>query len=122
MSVEVTLDVKGVRELKNKITSLNRGMQKQIYHQLHRLGSSINNLAKQLAPVRTGRLRSSIYSKVKDWTLIVGAKVPYACYVEFGTRYIRPRRFLTRAIKTYLPQLQILVNEGIKQAIAEASP
>lgn len=121
MSIEVILDVRGVRELKNKLRSLNRGMQRQIYHQLHRLGSLIKNLAKQLAPVRTGRLRSSIYSKVKDWILIVGARVPYACYVEFGTRYIRPRHFLTRAIETYLPQLQTLVNEGIQQAIAEAS-
>ena len=57
--------------------------------------------------VRTGRLRSSITGFV-DSTLgsprvrleagRAGSNVDYADFVEFGTRYIRPRLFLGRAI------------------------
>ena len=41
--------------------------------------------AKQLVPVDTGRLKSSIQSKVEGDTGTVGTNVEYAPYVEFGT-------------------------------------
>ena len=60
--------------------------------------------------VRTGRLRSSITGLVstKDarprMILMAGgntkgAPVNYAKFVEFGTRYIKPRLFMGRAMK-----------------------
>ena len=47
----------------------------------------IESGAKQKAPVDTGRLRSSIQSKIdhKDISAEVTANVDYAPYVEFGT-------------------------------------
>lgn len=47
----------------------------------------IESGAKQLAPVDTGRLRSSIQTFVSDDGLSynIGTKVNYAVYVEFGT-------------------------------------
>lgn len=60
--------------------------------------------------VRTGRLRSSITGLVdtknaRPRLLLVaggntkGAPVNYARFVEFGTRYIRPRLFIGRAMQ-----------------------
>ncbi len=60
--------------------------------------------------VRTGRLRSSITGLVdtknaRPRLLLVaggntkGAPVNYARFVEFGTRYIRPRLFMGRAMQ-----------------------
>lgn len=60
--------------------------------------------------VRTGRLRSSITGLVdtknaRPRLLLVaggntkGAPVNYAKFVEFGTRYIRPRLFIGRAMQ-----------------------
>jgi len=60
--------------------------------------------------VRTGRLRSSITGLVdtknaRPRLLLVaggntkGAPVNYAKFVEFGTRYIRPRLFMGRAMQ-----------------------
>lgn len=70
--------------------------------------------------VRTGRLRSSITGLVstKDarprMILIAGgntkgAPVNYARYVEFGTRYIKPRLFMGRAMK------KVATNEVTKE-------
>jgi len=121
VSVEIQLDVEGIEQFRNKMARLESGLQRQVYHQLHRLGALIKNLARKLCPVRTGRLRSSIFSQVEDWMLLVGAKAPYAVYVEFGTRYIQPRHFLSRAIKTYVPQLERLIGESVDSAVREAS-
>ncbi len=82
--------------------------------------------------VRTGRLRSSITGLVdaKNGSPRVllraggntsGAPVNYANYVEFGTKHMRPRLFMARALKKVLKEdtpkelrnlLKISLNEG----------
>lgn len=82
--------------------------------------------------VRTGRLRSSITGLVdaKNGSPRVllraggntsGAPVNYANYVEFGTKHMRPRLFMARAVKKVLKEdtpkelrnlLKISLNEG----------
>jgi len=62
----------------------------------------VTNKARTLAPVDTGNLRGSI-----DWEVlkrgnqlvgVVGTNVPYALYIEKGTRYMAPRSFLKDAL------------------------
>lgn len=68
------------------------------------LGSVImvERRAKQLAPVDTGRLRSSITHAVGTDALglvgTVGTDVEYAPYVELGTRHQAPNPFLRGAL------------------------
>lgn len=69
---------------------------------LMRLALGVQNRARELAPVDTGRLRSSItHKRGKDRLgpyVKVGTNVEYAPYVEFGTRYQRAQPFLRPAI------------------------
>jgi hypothetical protein len=44
------------------------------------------NLAKELCPVNEGTLRGSIEGEVTDKQVIVGSKLEYAAYLEFGTK------------------------------------
>lgn len=66
------------------------------------VGLQIESTARGLAPVDTGRLRSSIImTKGRDGTgffVQIGTNVSYAAYVEFGTRYMRPQPFLLPAV------------------------
>lgn len=53
---------------------------------LHKLGREIQNDAERLAPVKTGKLRSSLYYEVNRGELRVGVRnVPYWNTVEFGS-------------------------------------
>ncbi len=54
-------------------------------------------LAKQRAPVDTGRLKNSIatHGAALDWE--VATDVSYAIYQEFGTRYMRAHPFMVPA-------------------------
>jgi HK97 gp10 family phage protein len=120
MAFEVKLDIKGTEEFQAKIRSLDSAIQKHVHRKLVSLGADISAEAKRLAPMRTGRLRSSIFSRVRQWILTVGVTASYAWFVEFGTRYMAARKFLWHAIQRYLPQLNTIMGEAIGQAIEEA--
>lgn len=69
---------------------------------LLRRSLKVNRRAKQLCPVDTGRLRSSIsYALERDskgLVGIVGTDVDYALPVELGTRFADPQPFLRPAL------------------------
>lgn len=69
---------------------------------LLRVGIQVQNYARELCPVDTGRLRASItMDSGRDsrgaWVTI-GTNVEYAPYVEFGTRYMSPQPYMRPAV------------------------
>jgi HK97 gp10 family phage protein len=120
MSIEIDLDVEGIEQFQAKLRSLDSAVQKHVHRKLVSLGADIAAEARRLAPMRTGRLRSSIFSRVREWMLKVGATAPYTWFVEFGTRYMQARKFLWRALQRYLPLLNNIIGEAVGQAIEEA--
>jgi len=120
MSIEVELEEKGIEELKAKMERLDYNMRRNVHQQLRKLGTDMKNMARQIVPVKTGRLRASIYAKVQEWMLKVGATAPYAVFVESGTRYMRAHRFLSQTIEKYRPRLVGIIKRGVDNAIHEA--
>jgi hypothetical protein len=55
---------------------------------LERLGTEIEADAKALAPVRTGKLRDSLYHTVEGDEVTIGSDLDYAGYVEEGHRIV----------------------------------
>ena len=66
---------------------------------LRDIGALIQARAKQNAPVRTGQLRDSITSLVEADSAFVGSDLDYAPFVEYGTRYMMARPFLSDAVE-----------------------
>jgi len=95
-------------------------MQRQVYRYLHSWASDVKALAKQLVPVRTGYLRSTIYATVQEWVAEIGAEAAYALLVELGTRHMRAQPYLYPAIQEYLPQLEDIICAAIDAAKTEA--
>jgi len=120
MAVEITCDVEGIEEFKAAMQSFDSGMQHHVHRLLASWAADVKALAKQLAPVRTGHLRSSIYAKISEWVAEIGAEATYALFVELGTRYMQARPYLYPAIQEYLPRLESIICEAIDQAKAEA--
>lgn len=120
MSVEVACRVKGVEKFQAAMRQFDSGVQRHVYRLLTNWSEDVKTLAKQLVPVRTGRLRQSIYAEVREWVVRIGADATYAMFVEFGTRYMRARPYLYPAIQAYLSQLESIIREAIEAAKAEA--
>jgi len=68
---------------------------------LKRIAVRFQNELVLVAPVDTGRLRSSINVTTKGNTIIV-TMVDYAMFVEFGTNRQRPNPFIRNTIQTKL--------------------
>lgn len=121
MSVEMEMHIDGLPELREKLNRLDNGMKRKVHEAMQFEADGMKNIARAHCPVRTGRLRDSIYAKVRDWILELGATAPYAIYQELGTRYIRPREFLKNAVWLRMQSLINRVNRAIRGAITEAS-
>lgn len=66
--------------------------------EIHKIAFRVERFSKQIVPVRTGRLRSSIAT---SWMIgSIGARVmpntDYAYFVHEGTKYMRGRPFMEK--------------------------
>jgi HK97 gp10 family phage protein len=121
MSVEIEMNIEGIPELQDKLNQLDEGMKRDVQDVMQFEAEVMKDTARASCPVRTGRLRDSIFAKVEDWIVTLGAMAPYAGYIEFGTRYIQPRRFLSNAVELRMQSLINRINQAINQAVGEAS-
>jgi len=121
MSLEIVADATGIEDFMEKMDKAGFYIQRDINRALNEVGIEMHVTARRLAPVKTGRLRDSIYCRVQDWLLRLGATVPYAAFQEFGTRYFQGRFFLTEAINLNLPGLVQVMNRGIRMALETAA-
>lgn len=120
MAIDIIYDVKGVEEFKAAMKQFDSGMQRQIHERLANWAADVKASARQRVPVKTGHLRSSIYSKISEWVAEVGAEATYAMFVELGTRYMRARPFIYPAVQECLPKLEAIICEAIETAKREA--
>jgi HK97 gp10 family phage protein len=99
---------------------LDSDMQREVHSFLASWAADVKAQAVKNAPMVTGYLRSTIYAKIKDWVVDLGADAAYALFVELGTRYMRAQPYLFPAIQQYLPTLEAVIVSAIEQAKVEA--
>ena len=69
---------------------------------LMRVAEQMLQLSNVLVPVRTGFLKSTLgVRQNSNFSITFYANAPYAAYVEFGTRRMSARLFMTRALQQY---------------------
>jgi HK97 gp10 family phage protein len=120
MAVEINCTVKGIRTFQEAMLNFDRALQRHVHRQLASWAADVKAEAMRRVPVRTGYLRSSIYSHVSSWVVNIGAEATYALFVELGTRHMRAQPYLYPAIQEYLPQLEDIIHAAIEAAKAEA--
>ncbi len=99
------------------MSKVDTNMQIEVQDYLQGFGNLIKSDAIADAPERTGFLKSTIYARVKEWVLYIGAWADYAKFQEFGTRYIQGVHFISNAIQNRWPQISEFMNRAIKEAI-----
>jgi HK97 gp10 family phage protein len=121
VSVNMEIHVEGLPALREKLVKLDDNMKRKVQEAMEFEAEAMKTVARERCPVRTGRLRDSIYANVQDWILQLGATAPYAICQELGTRYIRPRAFLKNAVSLRMQSLVNRINRALAEAIREAS-
>ena len=88
MSLNLTVEGGGL-----DLIALSQGMERKVLEPyISALAGRAEELMREGAPRRTGRLTSSIHREAGRLEAAVGPRAPYAIYVEYGTRphVIRP--------------------------------
>jgi HK97 gp10 family phage protein len=84
-------------------SNLKRFTEQQGEKHLLKKAEEVKNQATLNAPVRTGALRDSMeVLPVSKKKVKVGSPLSYAWFMEMGTRYIAPRAFLRRALRSVI--------------------
>ena len=72
--------------------------------------------ANTLVPVRTGYLKSTLaIEQPSNFQIKVKATAPYAYYVEFGTRKMSARLFLTNSVNQHLSEFAPEIEKQIQR-------
>ena len=80
---------------------------------LREIGERAVGDATDIVPVRTGNLRQSIGYSSDDSQVIIGSDVPYASYVEEGTRRMRARPYLRPAMTDHLEEYREIIRRAM---------
>lgn len=82
----------------------------QLAAALEAIGLHGEKRAKEICPVRTGRLRNSISHTYDKTSAYIGTNVEYAPYVELGSSKQKPHPYLRPAVQNYVDEYrQILI-------------
>jgi HK97 gp10 family phage protein len=100
-----SIKVDGLRELQRQLRTLdNKAMKAELRKVNKDAATIVADEARNLVPVRSGRLRASIGARAGQTSASVkagtGSRVPYAGPIHFGwpARNIRPQPFLYEAL------------------------
>lgn len=96
-----SISLKGLPSVLNKVRLLVPQTRAAVREAVATTALLVESDAKQLAPVATGRLRSSIHAVIapNGLSATVSTNVVYALHIEFGTRYQKAQPFLRPAFE-----------------------
>lgn len=102
MSLQINVDASSLENIANGLESLTSNFPNAVGAALMKVGASILEAAETLVPVRTGYLKSTLaLTQISNFQIQLQATAGYALFVEFGTRRMSARLFLTTAIKEH---------------------
>ena len=98
------------------MSGYNPATQLRVRRAMRQAGRNVKSLMRRRVRVRTGRLRSSIFTKARGYNQVVGFNegiAPYAKYVEFGTRYFSGDYIMVRSVADEMPRTMRLLTNAL---------
>jgi len=74
----------------------------------------VERYSKMRSPVDTGRLRSSIRTRIDNFVATVNPTVDYAVFIHDGTKYMKARPFMTQGVEDATTEIRSVFNREIK--------
>ena len=116
--VTPSVEVKGLKELQRNMERIVKDLAgNPMMKAIAKAVLLVQRSAKKNAPVDTGRLRASITPDIvtRDTVVkgLVGSNVEYAGFQEFGTRFMKGKHYLQRALNENASRIARLINNAI---------
>lgn len=98
-TIQIGLKVEGLKEVLSNFAKAPAMVKRELNNALDSMAIYLQGQSKIESPIKTGRLRSSIYYQTdhNSFYAMVATNVYYAIFVHEGTRYIKANPFMARA-------------------------
>jgi HK97 gp10 family phage protein len=107
MSILLDVQVDNGQSAVLSLQNISDGLTQEIQNSLSLVGERILNDMRNFTPVRTGYLLSTeSMDMVNQLAFTIYARAHYAPFVEWGTRRIGARLFMTRAFELHKDEVQ----------------
>jgi hypothetical protein len=124
MSVSMRCDVNFARGLAAALhETFPDALDARVTEAVRIVGERMADDARKFCPVRTGFLQSTIALEQPagaKWVFYLLARAPYAVYVEFGTRRMAARLFMTRAVELHADEMIQEVKDAVFNAAVDS--
>ena len=118
MSVKISVSLSNFDVLKGCFECLREQYPEAVAAGMMNVAQNILATANTLVPVKTGYLKSTLAIEQRsNFQLKVKATAPYAYYVEFGTRKMSARLFLTNSVNQHLHEFGPAIEEQIQNIL-----
>jgi len=118
MSIEVQVNLSNFNVWGSCLECLCEQYPEAVGQAMVNVAGNILATANVLVPVRTGFLKSTLaVEQPSNFQLKVKATAPYAYYVEFGTRKMSARLFLTNSVNQHLSEFVPEIEQQIKDLL-----
>jgi len=126
MSVQVTMRIKNLPEIRRAFRLSPKIMGQELAHGIEKSVRLVNAYAKTILYSgfvirRTGYLRASHETRFEgsgmNFTGIIEPRAHYAIYLHEGTRYIRPRPWLKAAVDHKVSDVDGIIGGHVQQAL-----
>ena len=115
----IDVDLRAIANLQKALKQMPGLVKEELGKAVEELVLIVEARAKELCPVDTGLLRSSITPVVASWAeAYVGTNTEYAPYVEFGTKKTPAQPFLEPAFLEGQKQASRVFGRAVGRAIA----
>ena len=118
MSISIKVSLANFDAKRNCLNCLCEQYPEAVGQAMMNVAQNILATANTLVPVRTGYLKSTIaIEQPSKFQIKVKATAPYAYYVEFGTKRMSARLFLTNSVNQHLNELAPEIEQQIKDLL-----
>lgn len=123
MSVSIHVELERLKEAQQKLENMARSLSGDaVFGAVQQSTLIVQRDAKINSPVKTGALRASIIPSISSSGStvigIVGTNIFYAGFQEFGTKYIKARRYLGRALEDNRDRIVGMIQAAIRSALS----
>jgi HK97 gp10 family phage protein len=118
MSISIQVSLTNFDAKRNCLNCLCEQYPEAVAAGMLNVAQNILATANTLVPVRTGYLKSTIaIEQPSKFQIKVKATAPYAYYVEFGTKKMSARLFLTNSVNQHLNELAPEIEQQIQDLL-----
>lgn len=115
----IQIKIKNLPQIRAAFAKAPRLMARNLDLAIRKTVITIEGDSKRNTPVRTGRLRSSTYSRFSSLKGEIGTNTDYDRFVHEGTRFMRGRPYLRMAVESNETTTERFFTEAVQNTLNE---